>query len=209
VEILLLILDFGIHQYVNSLLLNTYICIQGQEDYDRLRPLSYPGTNVFYILANMNSRRTFNNIVNKWYPEVHRYEPDASVIVIGCRWNRDSDNTIDSVSTEEALDVCNRINACAYVEAPIVSASDLVNAFKVAVTTGVSATLKQNGICSSHNINNDLINQLNLIESVKYFNETVKSSLLEPSRTKRSLSKIITSIFQSKPDKTDEIEFTL
>jgi hypothetical protein len=84
----------------------------------------------------MNSRSTFNSIFNKWYPDVHHHKPDALVIVIGYRWNRDNtDNTIDRVSTEEVLDVCSRINACAYVEAPIVSAGVLMNAFDVAVTT--------------------------------------------------------------------------
>jgi Ras-related C3 botulinum toxin substrate 1 len=40
----------------------------GQEDYDRLRPLSYPGTNVFLVCFSLVSRASYDNVRHKVPP---------------------------------------------------------------------------------------------------------------------------------------------
>lgn len=42
----------------------------GQEDYDRLRPLSYPQTDVFLVCFSVTSPASFENVKEKWFPEV-------------------------------------------------------------------------------------------------------------------------------------------
>ena len=42
----------------------------GQEDYDRLRPLSYPQTDVFLICFAINNPTSFRNIKGKWFEEI-------------------------------------------------------------------------------------------------------------------------------------------
>jgi GTPase SAR1 family protein len=39
----------------------------GQEDYDRLRPLSYPQTDVFLICFSIVSPPSIDNVKAKWY----------------------------------------------------------------------------------------------------------------------------------------------
>lgn len=48
----------------------------GQEDYDRLRPLSYPDTNVILMCFSVDSPDSLENIPEKWTPEVsnHQFE---------------------------------------------------------------------------------------------------------------------------------------
>ncbi|VFV41847.1 cdc42_macfa ame: full=cell division control protein [Lynx pardinus] len=41
----------------------------GQEDYDRLRPLSYPQTDVFLVCFSVVSPFSFGNVKEKWVPE--------------------------------------------------------------------------------------------------------------------------------------------
>ncbi|MCJ1422297.1 Rho GTPase, partial [Sticta canariensis] len=41
----------------------------GQEDYDRLRPLSYPQTDVFLVCFSVTSPASFENVREKWFPE--------------------------------------------------------------------------------------------------------------------------------------------
>ena len=42
----------------------------GQEDYDRLRPLSYPDTDVILMCFSIDSPDSLENIPEKWTPEV-------------------------------------------------------------------------------------------------------------------------------------------
>ena len=44
----------------------------GQEDYDRLRPLSYPQTDVFLVCFSVTSPASFENVKEKWFPEVRK-----------------------------------------------------------------------------------------------------------------------------------------
>ena len=55
----------------------------GQEDYDRLRPLSYPQTDVFVLCFSVISPTSYTNITNKWMPEIRHHCPDTPVILCG------------------------------------------------------------------------------------------------------------------------------
>ena len=54
----------------------------GQEDYDRLRPLSYPDTDVFLICYDVTRRASLTNVEEKWLPEVRHYAPDTPVVLV-------------------------------------------------------------------------------------------------------------------------------
>ena len=73
--------------FVVSFFLCSYFCFQvvtddgrpvtlglwdtaGQEDYDRLRPLSYPQTDVFLICFAVVSPASYDNINQRWLPEI-------------------------------------------------------------------------------------------------------------------------------------------
>lgn len=43
----------------------TLIYLSGQEDYDRLRPLSYPQTDVFLVCFSVVSPSSFENVKEK------------------------------------------------------------------------------------------------------------------------------------------------
>ncbi len=55
----------------------------GQEDYDRLRPLSYPQTDVFLICYSVVSPSSFDNVSSKWVPEIRHHCADTPVLLIG------------------------------------------------------------------------------------------------------------------------------
>lgn len=57
----------------------------GQEDYDRLRPLSYPQTDVFLICFALDGPTSFENVRNKWYPEIQHHAPGVPFILVGTK----------------------------------------------------------------------------------------------------------------------------
>ncbi|KAG9319018.1 hypothetical protein KVV02_003516, partial [Mortierella alpina] len=57
----------------------------GQEDYDRLRPLSYPQTDVFLICFSLVSPPSFENIKTNWFPEINHHVPNIPTILVGTK----------------------------------------------------------------------------------------------------------------------------
>eukprot|EP00092_Neocalanus_flemingeri_P077175 GFUD01095799.1.p1 GENE.GFUD01095799.1~~GFUD01095799.1.p1 ORF type:complete len:200 (+),score=58.04 GFUD01095799.1:41-601(+) len=54
----------------------------GQEEYDRLRPLSYPNTDVLWLVCTMDKPDTLLNMKFKWLKEVNHYCPRAKKILV-------------------------------------------------------------------------------------------------------------------------------
>ncbi len=61
----------------------------GQEDYDRLRPLSYPDTDVILMCFSIDSPDSLENIPEKWTPEVKHFCPNVPIILVGNKKVRD------------------------------------------------------------------------------------------------------------------------
>lgn len=57
----------------------------GQVDYDRLRPLSYPCTDVFLICYSVKSKESFDNVKVKWIPELRHHSPGVPVVLVGTK----------------------------------------------------------------------------------------------------------------------------
>ncbi|XP_029110062.1 rho-related GTP-binding protein RhoQ isoform X1 [Scleropages formosus] len=67
----------------------------GQEDYDRLRPLSYPMTDVFLICFSVVNPASFQNVREEWVPELQEYAPSVPFLLIGTQIDlRDDPKTI-------------------------------------------------------------------------------------------------------------------
>ena len=54
----------------------------GQEDYARLRPLSYPQTNVFIVVYSIISRTSYENVKTKWIPEIKHHCPNIPFVLV-------------------------------------------------------------------------------------------------------------------------------
>lgn len=57
----------------------------GQEEYDRLRTLSYPQTNVFIVCFSIGSPSSFANVRLKWHPEVSHHCPAVPILLVGTK----------------------------------------------------------------------------------------------------------------------------
>nr|CAH7721830.1 unnamed protein product [Callosobruchus chinensis] len=97
----------------------------GEEDYDRLRPLSYPRTSVVIICFSIENPDSLHNTQEKWWPEIRHFLPGIPVILVGNKLDLRSDPDIvdqlrkkgrHPVLEREALKVAKKINAIRYIE---------------------------------------------------------------------------------------------
>lgn len=59
---------------------------RGQEDYERLRPLSYSKSHVVLIAFSLDSPDSLDNVKIKWLPEVSRICGETiPVLLVGCK----------------------------------------------------------------------------------------------------------------------------
>lgn len=74
----------------------------GQEDYDRLRPLSYPQTDVFLVCFSVTSPASFENVREKWFPEVHHHCPGVPCLIVGTQTDlRDDPQVREKLSKQK------------------------------------------------------------------------------------------------------------
>lgn len=114
----------------------------GQEDYDRLRPLSYPQTDVFLICFSVASPSSFENVTSKWYPELKHHCPEAPILLVGTKIDLRDDRETLSALAEQGLSPCkreqgqklaNKIRAVKYMECSALTQRGLKQVFDEAV----------------------------------------------------------------------------
>ena len=113
----------------------------GQEDYDRLRPLSYPDTDVILMCFSIDSPDSLENIPEKWTPEVKHFCPSVPIILVGNKKDlRNDPSTIkelgkmkqEPVKPEEGRAMAEKINAFAYLECSAKSKEGVREVFETA-----------------------------------------------------------------------------
>jgi small GTP-binding protein len=114
----------------------------GQEDYDRLRPLSYPQTDVFIVCYSVLSRSSLNNVRNKWIPELLSYQEGTPIILVGTKADLRTDadtiaqlqeKGITMVTAEEAESCRKEIKATSAVECSALTQEGLKEVFEEAI----------------------------------------------------------------------------
>lgn len=57
----------------------------GQDEYEEIRPLIYPQTDVFLICFSIDAPSSYENVTEKWIPEIKNYVPGAPFVLVGTR----------------------------------------------------------------------------------------------------------------------------
>lgn len=53
------------------------------EGYERLRPLSYPGTDIFLLCFDITNQASFNSIKDSWISEIRHHMPYTPFLIVG------------------------------------------------------------------------------------------------------------------------------
>jgi Ras-related C3 botulinum toxin substrate 1 len=114
----------------------------GQEDYDRLRPLSYPQTDVFLVCFSVISPSSFENVKSKWYPEISHHAPGVPFLLIGTKVDlRDDDEQVmrlkdkklEPITEARGNQMAAQLGAQKYLECSALTQKGLKNVFDEAI----------------------------------------------------------------------------
>ncbi|XP_056330002.1 ras homolog family member Ga [Danio aesculapii] len=110
----------------------------GQEEYDRLRTLSYPQTNIFIICFSVTSPSSFENVKLKWHPEVFEHCPNVPILLVGTKKDLRDDpeelkklkeKSLSVVSQQQGTTLARQIQARKYMECSALSQDGVKEVF--------------------------------------------------------------------------------
>lgn len=112
----------------------------GQEDFDRLRHLSYPNTDVILMCFSVGSRVSFENVLSKWTPEVKRFCSKVPIILVGNKKDIRG-NIKEPVNSKEGQAMADQIHAFAYLECSAQTKEGVMEVFQTA--TGAALQVRK------------------------------------------------------------------
>jgi Ras-related C3 botulinum toxin substrate 1 len=124
----------------------------GQEDYDRLRPLSYPQTDVFLVAFSIISPHSFDNVKSKWWPEIQHHAPGVPIILVGTKSDLRNDQSMIQqlsakgmtiITQDEAMNRATEIGSVKYLECSALTQEGLKNVFDEAIRAALNKPKKQ------------------------------------------------------------------
>jgi len=127
----------------------------GQEEYDRLRALCYPQTDVFLMCFSIISPSSFENIKIRWYPELQHHCPGTPCLLVGTKLDLREDFAINEglrnqglspITKEQGDSLCKEINCSGYVECSALTQKGLKQVFDEAarIVVGTSTNSQTN-----------------------------------------------------------------
>jgi len=126
----------------------------GQEEYDRLRALCYPQTDVFLMCFSVISPSSFENIKIRWYPELQHHCPGTPCLLVGTKIDLREDAAVIEglknqglapITREQGDVMCKEIGANSYVECSALTQKGLKTVFDEAARIVVGSPTDKGG----------------------------------------------------------------
>lgn len=121
---------------------------QGQSDYDRLRPLSYPQTDIFLLCFSVTDSLSLQHVIEKWQPEIRFHCSQAPFLLVGTKCDLREDETtlvslnekgLSTVDPLYAQDVAETLGAAVYCECSALTQTNLKQAMDYAMIAAINA----------------------------------------------------------------------
>ena len=132
----------------------------GQEDYDNMRPLSYPGSHVFLVCFSTILPSSMDNVKAKWVPEIQKHCPKTPFILVGTQVDlRDDSKTIEKLGKSKLKPstlvagemLAKEVGAAKYLECSALTQVGLKDVFDEAIMFALDppdSTPKKNSCCT-------------------------------------------------------------
>ncbi|XP_063296380.1 rho-related GTP-binding protein RhoV [Pelobates fuscus] len=138
---------FSVQVLVDGAPVKIQLCdTAGQEDFDHLRSLCYPETDVFLVCFSVVNPSSFQNVTEKWIPEIRTHSPHSPVVLVGTQADlRDDVNVlirlnrchVKPVSESQAQGVAQKIRAHSYIECSALTQKNMKEVFDTAIISAI------------------------------------------------------------------------
>ncbi|XP_029300108.1 rho-related GTP-binding protein RhoF [Cottoperca gobio] len=124
----------------------------GQDDYDRLRPLSYQEADLILVCFDVTNPTSYENVLIKWHPEVKHFCRDTPVILIGCKTDLRKDKECarklkatsqDPITYTQGEETRQQMNAELYLECSAKYQENVEDIFREATKRTLAFNRKQ------------------------------------------------------------------
>ncbi|KAI8332410.1 GTP-binding protein rhoA [Chlamydoabsidia padenii] len=124
----------------------------GQEEYDRLRTLSYPDSDVILVAFSVDSPESLENITELWMPEVNKYCRGLPFLLIGCKSDLRTDEKVleqlakdnqKPITFQQGFELATKIGAHRYLETSAKTGDGVEAVF----LSAVQSTLNKKSMC--------------------------------------------------------------
>lgn len=108
----------------------------GQEEYDRLRVLSYPEVNVLLVCFSIDSPTSLDNVVDKWAPEVTHFCPDIPFLLVGLKSDlrKPGSSARALITPQQAKLIAKQVGAVEYMECSARLSENISDVFNAAIS---------------------------------------------------------------------------
>ncbi|KAH7099124.1 P-loop containing nucleoside triphosphate hydrolase protein [Auriculariales sp. MPI-PUGE-AT-0066] len=119
------------------------------EEYDPLRHLMYPQSDVFLFSFDVTNAASLGNIENKWYPEISHHCPSVPFILVGTKSDlragkgQKVPRDVKLVSCSKGEDLARRLGAVAYMECSALRQEGVAQLFEEAVRVATQPGLQE------------------------------------------------------------------
>ena len=116
----------------------------GSSEYDQLRPLSYPGTDIFLVCFSLVDPDSLTHVRTKWIPEIRAHMEGAkpAILILGTKLDQRTSPAVIEAMTKQGLhpvtrregeQLCNEVGADHYFECSALTQEGLPAVFEAAV----------------------------------------------------------------------------
>jgi len=123
----------------------------GQEEFDKLRLLSYQETDVFLVVYSLNSKDAYRNINDKWIEEIKEHSIGVPLILVATKCDlRTSTSTLILKSQEDGESLAQTIGAVAYMECSAKTNTNCTEVFEQAVREALASQESRKQLRKAH-----------------------------------------------------------
>uniref|UniRef100_A0AC34PWD9 Rho GTPase n=1 Tax=Panagrolaimus sp. JU765 TaxID=591449 RepID=A0AC34PWD9_9BILA len=141
--------DYAIEALVNGKTKILTVCdTAGEQEYDSLRPFSYPDADVIIVCYSVERPESIKHIREKWLPEIRRFCPNSPILIVGNKKDirqesyrrkySNDENMPPVVPLSEAEELAKEVSLYPLIECSAKTRENIRTVFDTAIQAGLA-----------------------------------------------------------------------